>query len=41
MDLPAATAAASDFGLFGNLQSVIDLDPKVTHGACQLGMAKQ
>jgi hypothetical protein len=30
-----------DLGLLRNLQGVIDLDPKVSNGALQLGMAEQ
>ena len=39
--LRAATSAPSDLGLFRNLQCIIDLDTEVSHGAFQLGVAKQ
>ena len=37
----AATVSLSDLSLFRNLERVIDLDPKVSHGTFQLGVAKQ
>ena len=36
----AATITGSDLGLLRDLQCVIDLYPKVPHGAFQLGVAK-
>ena len=36
-----AATTTSDLGLLRNLQCVIDLYPKVPHGAFQLGVAKQ
>lgn len=31
----------SDFSLFGDFKSVVDLDPKVPHGRLQLGVSQQ
>jgi hypothetical protein len=37
----AAAGCLPDFSLLGNLQRIINLDPKVSDRAFQLGMAKQ
>ena len=39
--LPAAAASLLDFGVLRNLQGIIDLDPKVSHGTFELGMTEQ
>ena len=33
--------STSDFSLFGDFKSVVDLDPKVPHGRLQLGVTQQ
>lgn len=39
--LGAASTSPPDLRLFRNFQCVIDLDPEVSHGTFELGMAKQ